>query len=122
MANIDPAESGLPTCINCVAQQSHHGPRVKVSSSATSARKSLLVSTVAVQSDRTEGVPLSPKDLSILRKWIVLNYPAIMDFWNNRILTQDFQLRIKSIAGKETDAKLDWDAHIQRLKAGSNTP
>jgi hypothetical protein len=103
-----------------VAQQSSHGPRVKISSSATTAKSAFLVSVVAVQADKVEGQALTVGHLRLVRKWIVLNYTAIVDFWNGAILSFEFQQRIQSIAGRENDPTLDWDAHLKTLKGGSS--
>jgi hypothetical protein len=102
MANLPPEVTGLPMVV-WVSQRgrSRHDVRVKVSlihgkrmnidqTTSVSVRPSIMVAA---------GPPLSKGDLEAVSKWIDRNQDTIIDFWEERIYTNELLARLVPLDG-----------------------
>jgi hypothetical protein len=99
MANISPKRTGLPFVVWISPKAgAPHDVRVKVSKGPT-VHSSELVS-VAIRPDVhvVSGGKMTAHDLDLLKKWVGLNYDAIIKYWNGDIeYTEDAIAALKPI-------------------------
>jgi hypothetical protein len=100
MANLRPAETGLPMVVwvserggarhdLCIKVSQTHGPRIDPTNTAT----------VAVRpTARLIAGRLSPADLQAVGLWIQLNRDAILDYWDSTISTAELLQRLRPLA------------------------
>ena len=98
MANIPAHRTGLNNDVYVSTRVEKHKPQMKVYSNKVG------FPTVSLYLDkpyaRCAGKKdlISEKDLSLVRKWIDLNYDVLHDFWDNKYAyTEDFLADLKGI-------------------------
>ena len=99
MANLYPKNTGLPMTI-WISQKggANHDVRVKVSPSH-GAKMDIHNAAVVSVRPRVEVLHgnLQAKDLEAVRRWVVLNAQAIIDYWNGEIDTLDLGQRLQRL-------------------------
>jgi hypothetical protein len=101
MANLRPAETGLPMVV-WVSEQGYaqHDVRVKVSTK----RGPQISSTTPMATFGVRPSPsliagyISPIDARAVERWIALNEDAIVDYWTSAISTAEMLQRIQPIS------------------------
>ena len=92
MANLPPEVTGLPMVV-WVSQRrrSRHDPRVKVSLVHGRGMNVDQTTSVSVRPSVTvvAGPPLAKDDLEAVARWIDRNRETIIDFWQERIYTNE---------------------------------
>jgi hypothetical protein len=101
MANLRPAETGLPMVV-WVSEQGYaqHAVRVKVSTKRgpqMSPTTPMATFAVPPSPSLTAGY-IPPIDQRAVERWIALNEGVIVDYWNSTISTADMLQRIQSIS------------------------
>ena len=85
LANLRPGTTGLPFVV-WISQRAgaRHDVRVKVAHSPKVTVAAM--GTYALRPFRhVEGPPLAAPDEALLRRWVVLNEAALVDFWDGKI-------------------------------------
>src|SRR5262245_36173167 len=85
MANLRPERTGLPFVV-FISQKggARHDVRIKIAR-APNVRASEMI-TVALRPPRVIGSgSLDPREFELLNRWIELNLPVLVDYWNGMI-------------------------------------
>jgi hypothetical protein len=98
MANLRPAETGLPMVWVSERGYARHGARVKVS--RTHGDRIDPTNTASVAIDRPPRVAsgqLSQADLRAVSEWVRLNEAVILDYWDSAISTAEMLQRLRRL-------------------------
>lgn len=97
MSNLFPKRTGLPFVVwVSTGTGAKHDVRVKVAPGPKANPSEFTIVGLRPEIHLIHG-DLSPRDMELLKQWIVLNYDVILQYWDNEIDTGDLLERLKSI-------------------------
>ena len=99
MANLPPRLTGLPMVV-WVSERGNapHDVRVKVCRVHGERMQWNNTASVAVRpTPHLAAGQLSPADLALVSEWIRLNEPVILDYWEDRIFTDELLARLRRL-------------------------
>jgi hypothetical protein len=100
MANLRPDDTGLPMVVWISERgRARHDVRVKVARVHGHRASPYDTASVGVRpSPRVLAGTLSPGDLHAVSRWIALNEPTIVDYWDGTIGTGELMRRLQPIS------------------------
>jgi hypothetical protein len=104
MANLRPEATGLPFVV-FISQRggARHDVRVKLSR-APRVRPSELITVAVRPAPRVVQGHVSGPEFDLVRQWIELNEPVLVDYWNGVIeYTEDVLAALRPISGKPAE-------------------
>jgi hypothetical protein len=104
MANLRPESTGLPFVV-FISQKggARHDVRIKLSR-APRVRPSEMVTVAVRPVPRVVQGHVSGAEFELLRRWIELNEPVLVDYWNGVIeYTEDVLSTLRPISGKPAE-------------------
>jgi hypothetical protein len=100
MANLPPEVTGLPMVV-WVSQRgrARHAARVKVSLVHGRRMNADQTTSVSVRPtvEVVAGAPLATADLSAVRAWIAANEQAIIDYWDEKLFTNELLAQLRRV-------------------------
>jgi hypothetical protein len=102
MTNLSPRMTGLPMSVWASPRgNARHDVRIKVNTSHGRQRKIDNTAVVAVgPSPRVVAGRLSSEDQRLVSQWITLNAQALIDFWDDKLDTDQFLESLKKLPEK----------------------
>jgi hypothetical protein len=102
MTNLSPRMTGLPMAIWASPRgNARHDVRIKVNMSHGRLMKIDNTAVVAVRpSPRVIAGRLSAEDQRLIAEWIALNASVLVDFWDDKLDTDQFLERLKKLQEK----------------------
>lgn len=104
MTNLRPRRTGLTVCVYVSERNSSHGPRIKFMNGYGDVSVNKLCTMTVSDSPEIisdQRIVLSSKDISEIKRWVILNKDLLISLWNRAIDEIDFAQQMKSLGGEE---------------------